>query len=212
MSTPAGKFSFFNSSTVFAVGSMMSSSRLWVRISNCSIDFLSTCGERFTVNFSINVGSGIGPATRAPVRLAVSTMSTAGFDAVDGATTPAEIAADVALILVRRDVFDFHDRLEQNRLALLEPVFHGEDGRHLKREFAGINFVERAVNDVHFNINDGITAEYAIEHRFLDAFFDGRNVFARNDTADDFVLDDQTFAALGWAHVHFHVSILAAAP
>jgi hypothetical protein len=56
---------------------MMSSNRLWVRISNCSIDFLSTCGERFTVNFSINVGSGIGPATRAPVRLAVSTISTA---------------------------------------------------------------------------------------------------------------------------------------
>src|SRR2546430_16680484 len=47
MSTPAGKFSFFNSSTVFAVGSMMSSSSLWVRISNCSIDFLSTWGERF---------------------------------------------------------------------------------------------------------------------------------------------------------------------
>ena len=28
----------------------MSSSRLWVRISNCSRLFLSTCGERFTVN------------------------------------------------------------------------------------------------------------------------------------------------------------------
>ena len=44
-----------------------------MRISNWSIDFLSTCGERFTVNFSINVGSGIGPATRAPVRFAIST-------------------------------------------------------------------------------------------------------------------------------------------
>jgi len=29
------------------------------------------------VNFSIKVGSGIGPATRAPVRFAVSTMSIA---------------------------------------------------------------------------------------------------------------------------------------
>src|ERR1044071_7187337 len=82
MSTPAGKFSFFNSSTVLAVGSMMSSNRLWVRISNWSIDFLSTCGERFTVNFSIRVGSGIGPATRAPVRLAVSTMSTADWSSM----------------------------------------------------------------------------------------------------------------------------------
>src|SRR5262245_44114701 len=53
----------------------MSSSRLWVRISNCSRLFLSMCGERLTVNFSILVGSGIGPRTWAPVRLAVFTIS-----------------------------------------------------------------------------------------------------------------------------------------
>ena len=32
-------------------------------------------GERFTVNFSIFVGSGIGPRTCAPVRFAVETIS-----------------------------------------------------------------------------------------------------------------------------------------
>src|SRR5436309_8837183 len=53
----------------------MSSSRLCVRISNCSRLFLSMCGERLTVNFSILVGSGIGPRTWAPVRLAVFTIS-----------------------------------------------------------------------------------------------------------------------------------------
>jgi hypothetical protein len=37
-----------------------------VRISNCSRDFLSTCGERRTVNLLMIVGRGIGPATRAP--------------------------------------------------------------------------------------------------------------------------------------------------
>ena len=49
--------------------------RLCVRISNCSRLFLSMCGERLTVNFSILVGSGIGPRTCAPVRLAVATIS-----------------------------------------------------------------------------------------------------------------------------------------
>jgi hypothetical protein len=53
----------------------MSSIRLWVRISNCSRLFLSMCGERLTVNFSMRVGSGMGPRTCAPVRLAVSTIS-----------------------------------------------------------------------------------------------------------------------------------------
>src|SRR5690606_17551581 len=64
-----------SASTVCGVGSTMSSTRLCVRISNCSRLFLSTCGERFTVNFSIRVGSGIGPRISAPVRLAVSAIS-----------------------------------------------------------------------------------------------------------------------------------------
>src|SRR6201988_2660130 len=53
----------------------MSSRRLWVRLSNCSGLFLSTCGERLTVNFSMRVGSGIGPRTWEPVRFAVFTIS-----------------------------------------------------------------------------------------------------------------------------------------
>jgi hypothetical protein len=56
MSTPAGKLSFFNSSTVLAVGSRMSISRLWVRCSKVSCDFLSECGERWTVKRSMRVG------------------------------------------------------------------------------------------------------------------------------------------------------------
>src|SRR6185436_20403892 len=74
-STPAGRSSFINASTVCGVGSKMSISRLWVRSSNCSRDFLSTWGERSTVHLFFSVGSGIGPARRAPVRRAVSTIS-----------------------------------------------------------------------------------------------------------------------------------------
>ena len=39
----------------------MSISRLCVRISNCSRDFLSTCGDRSTVQRLMVVGRGIGP-------------------------------------------------------------------------------------------------------------------------------------------------------
>src|SRR5581483_3579513 len=74
-STPAGRSSFIRASTVCGVGSRMSIRRLCVLISNCSRDFLSTCGERNTVHLFFTVGSGIGPATRAPVRFAVSTIS-----------------------------------------------------------------------------------------------------------------------------------------
>src|SRR5215471_13885326 len=76
-STPAGRSSFMSASTVWGVGSRMSISRLCVRISNCSRDFLSMVGPRSTVNLLMVVGRGIGPATRAPVRTAVSTISPA---------------------------------------------------------------------------------------------------------------------------------------
>src|SRR5260221_4103086 len=74
-SKPAARSSFISASTVCGVGSTISSRRLCVRISNCSRLFLSMWGERLTVNFSILVGSGIGPRTCAPVRLAVATIS-----------------------------------------------------------------------------------------------------------------------------------------
>src|SRR5450759_4102378 len=41
----------------------------------------------------------------------------AGLDIVNAATTPAQIAANVSLKLVRRDIFDLHDRLQQNGFA-----------------------------------------------------------------------------------------------
>src|SRR5690348_2772772 len=55
----------------------MSISRLWVRISKCSRESLSLKGERITQYTFFSVGSGTGPDTVAPVRVAVSTISLA---------------------------------------------------------------------------------------------------------------------------------------
>src|SRR5574338_1194487 len=78
-STPAGRSSLVSASMVAGRESLMSSSRLWVRSSNCSRLFLSTCGLRSTVHRSVFTGSGIGPATCAPVFSAVRTMSAAAW-------------------------------------------------------------------------------------------------------------------------------------
>src|SRR5579871_22269 len=79
ISTPEGRFSRVSASTVFGVGSTISIRRLCVRISNCSRESLSIKGERSTVYFTISVGSGTGPATRAPVFWAVSTICAADW-------------------------------------------------------------------------------------------------------------------------------------
>ena len=49
-------------------------SRLWVRISKCSRESLSTWGLRITQNRLMCVGRGTGPPMRAPVLSAVSTI------------------------------------------------------------------------------------------------------------------------------------------
>src|ERR1700754_3702663 len=66
-----------SASTVLSVGFRMSISRLCVRSSNWSRASLSECGDTSSVKRSILVGSGTGPFTVAPVRLAVSTISRA---------------------------------------------------------------------------------------------------------------------------------------
>src|SRR3954470_752355 len=78
-STPAGRSSLVSASMVCGRESLMSMSRLWVRSSNCSRLFLSTCGLRSTVHRSVLTGKGMGPETCAPVFSAVRTMSAAAW-------------------------------------------------------------------------------------------------------------------------------------
>src|SRR5437588_220997 len=76
MSTRAGRWSRrCRESTVLGVGWWMSIRRLCVRISKCSRESLSLNGERITQYTFFSVGSGTGPETLAPVRVAVSTIS-----------------------------------------------------------------------------------------------------------------------------------------
>jgi len=82
MSTPLGRSSLISASIVLFVGSRISISRLWVRSSKCSMDSLSMCGPRITQNRRIFVGKGVGPATRAPVRFAVSVIFSADWSMI----------------------------------------------------------------------------------------------------------------------------------
>src|SRR5262249_11996589 len=105
--TPAGTTRRLSASTVRAVGSKMSITRLCVRISNCSRDFLSICGLRSTVYRSMRVGTGIGPQTRALVRLAWSTISFA--EASRARWSYASIR-----ILIRSPVISFYRNFRSN--------------------------------------------------------------------------------------------------
>src|SRR6202000_1729970 len=61
----------------------MSIRRLCVRISKCSWESLSLTGDFATAYTFFSVGSGTGPETVAPVRVAVSTISLAAVSMAD---------------------------------------------------------------------------------------------------------------------------------
>src|SRR6185295_15649816 len=61
----------------------MSIRRLCVRISKCSCESLSLKGDFTTAYTFFSVGSGTGPDTVAPVRVAVSTISLAAVSMAD---------------------------------------------------------------------------------------------------------------------------------
>src|SRR5271154_6651172 len=111
------------------------------------------------------------------------------LDAVDDAATTVDVTEQIALIFIGRGAFDFHDRFEQNRTGLFEGVFERENSSHAEREFVRVNFVERAVNDFDFDVNDLIAGINTAFYGFLDAADDRRNIFLRNRAADNLVKD-----------------------
>src|SRR5436190_15047170 len=117
-STPAARSSFISASTVCGVGSTISSRRLWVRISNCSRLFLSMCGERLTVNFSILVGSGIGPRTCAPVRFAVLTISRVDASRMRWSNALSRIRMFWPFMVIRGQTTDDGRRISRLHFAL----------------------------------------------------------------------------------------------
>ena len=70
--------------------------------------------------------------------------------------------------------------------------------------------MERAVNDVDLNIDNRIAAEHAVKNRFINALLDRRDVFARDNAANNLVFDHETGAAAAGTHVDFNVAVLTA--
>ena len=66
ISTPEGKFKSLNASIISSLGLTTSIILLCTLISNCSLAFLWTNVDLFTVYFKISVGNGTGPITSTP--------------------------------------------------------------------------------------------------------------------------------------------------
>ena len=63
------------------------------------------------------------------------------LDVHDPAAAAVQVAHDVALVFVRGDALDLHDRLEQDRAAFLKASFTAKMAASLERQFVGIDVV-----------------------------------------------------------------------
>src|SRR5207248_8793836 len=133
------------------------------------------------------------------------------LDAGDSATAAVNVTKQIALIFIGRGDLHFHDRLEQNPVGLLERVLQGKDSGHLEGQFIRVHFVEGAVNDLRFDIDNLVAGVNAPADGFFDAVDDRGDVFPRNRAPDDLVLVLDSFALFVGLNVDDGVSVLTAA-
>src|ERR1035437_2478554 len=95
-------------------------------------------------------------------------------------------------------------------MRLFEGVFERENAGHLERQFVRIHFVERAVHNLHLDVNDLVARVNAALDGFLNAVNDRRDVFPGNRAADDFVFDLDALALLVRLNLDAGVAVLAA--
>lgn len=128
-------------------------------------------------------------------------------------TTAAKVADNVTGILFRCFYFNLHDRLKQNWFCFLKAFFKGDRRSQFKRQLRGVNVMVRTEVQTHTEINYRITRQRARLQLLLDAFINGRDVFARNYTTFDVVDELVTFrvrARLQRVHVDNNMTILTA--
>src|SRR5690606_20636602 len=82
---------------------------------------------------------------------------------------------------------------KQYRTALLGQLLGGHGSRDLERHLVGVDVVVRTIEHSGFQAEQRIAGENTVLHLLFDALLDSRNVFLRNHTTDNLVLELQTF-------------------
>ena len=92
--------------------------------------------------------------------------------ALDLAAARGEVAHDVAHVLLGRLDLDLLDRLEKNRVGLLEGVLDGHGAGDLEGGLGGVDLVVGAVDELDLDVDDRVAGDDAALERLLDALVD----------------------------------------
>ena len=134
----------------------------------------------------------------------------AGIHRGDDAAAAGDITDKVTHVFIRSGQLNLHDRLKKLDSGLLGSLFERHGSGDLERHFVGVYRVITSVDDLDFEVHHRITGENTAGSRFADTVFDRLDVFLRNVTADNFVLNGDTCSAFLRDEVDNAVTILTA--
>src|SRR5712664_144085 len=135
----------------------------------------------------------------------------AAFAAGDAAATPAEVAHQVAGVLVGGVDLDVHDGFEENGTRLLHGFLEGERAGDFERHIGRVDIVILAVVEDGAEVHDGESRQEAPGSGIPDALLDGGNPVLRDGAAKDIVDELDALAALDRLHLDAAYAELAVA-
>src|SRR5439155_17276297 len=115
--------------------------------------------------------------------------------AVDVPAPGVEVADDVAGVFLRRHHFDLHDRLEQYRLAFLQPLPQRRARGNLEGERGGVDIMVFAIDQRDFEIDHRKTREHARAKHGFETLLDARDELLRHRATYHLVFEYKT---RGW--------------
>src|SRR5919107_3697927 len=135
----------------------------------------------------------------------------AGVHTLNVAAPGREVAHHVAHELFGHDDLDVHHGLQEDRVGPLEGLLDGHGTGDLERHLGGVDVVVRTVDQLDPDVDHGVSGDDAGIQRLLDALIHARDIFPRDDAADDLVVE--LVAGLGVVlGVDDRVAVLATAP
>ncbi len=111
------------------------------------------------------------------------------FLALDHATTTVEIAHHVTDVIIRCGDFHVHDRLKNHRTGVLHAFTEASLCRDFERQSGRVNVMVLTVEQGELEVHGREACQHTTGSLNPDALFYSRNVFLRNRSADNLVLE-----------------------
>src|SRR5690554_1632389 len=102
-------------------------------------------------------------------------------------TTTVKVTNHITHVSLRCHHLNLHNRLKQNRAALLGQFLSCHGGSDFKRHLVRVNVVIRTIIDGSFQTKQWITSQNTVLHLLSNTFLDRWNVFFRYHTTHDLV-------------------------